>query len=138
MPLATTYRPGTYRRVCPLRRELPKPAPAKVNTPRTPKAPGDAVRVTTAIMETLNGRRSLSTLHGWITEEVKRILSDHIRDHRLFSAQIASIRTQMPRPDAAEAAIRLVVNGRSTACALRLDRRAGRWIVTALALPPTV
>lgn len=132
-----TAQPGVTRRVCPLRNLIPRSPikPAQPEPRQTNPPPAECSRVLLGVVEVLIGRRAVNTLTGWITESVRKTLISEVHDPKWRAGQIASVRTQMPVYTATEAAVRVLAHGRSTACAVRLDRVNGRWIATDIQLP---
>ena len=114
-----------YRQLVPVR-AVPS-QPSRQPPPLRQSTPPDQLQIIVAVLETLFGHRPL--------HQIGRLLSDHAfgvvqlqrQSGRWRGASIASVRSQEPRRDAAEVSVRLVFDGRSRACAMRLDRVGGKW-----------
>lgn len=150
VPLQTP--PGAERRVAGVPGEL-APAPTKLRE----QARGFAQ----ALVEIISGDRTLTQLVRWTTAEVYEEL--HHRVHTLATCplpaahpsvprrrrpRVASVHVSQPRDRVAEVAARVDHGARSTALALRLERRVGarrvcaggavrrvaeeRWVCTAV------
>ncbi len=97
--------------------------------------------LTSAMVETLAGRRPLHQLEPWLSPDVMSVI-EIVRPQRASrDLRLLSLRIQQPHPRAVEVALHLRQAGRSRAAALRLTRWHGRWQITQLAIalePPTV
>lgn len=93
-------------------------------------APEAALRLLVAVVEGLSGWRAVHQLAPWLSANALNVVTDSHKSGKLRSSRIGSVRTQVPRDGAVEAAIRLLVGARSIACAIRMDARRGRWTCT--------
>ena len=93
-------------------------------------APPEGVQLIVAVIEGMAGRRALHQVGQWLSDVAFGVVTKAQLSGRWRAGRIGSIRTQMPRPGAVEAAVRVLVEGRSTACAIRLDQRGKRWVCT--------
>jgi|GEM_PF-2133039 hypothetical protein len=97
--------------------------------------------LTSAMVETLAGRRPLHQLEPWLSPDVLSVI-ETVRSQRTSrNVRLLSLRIQQPHPRAVEVALHLRQSGRSRAAAVRLTRWHGRWQITQLAIalePPTV
>lgn len=103
------------------RRHLPAPAP-------------HAGRLVRAILEALTGRRSLTQLVPWLTTEVYDELEVSIDPDRIrgFAGRTRRLIVSEPADGVAEVTAVVQRGVRTTAIALRMEGRDGRWVITAL------
>lgn len=111
------------------------------------------VSLAQAMIETLHALRPAAQLNRWVAEDVLATLTLHQRRRRVARAAasrsgshpsartapppvLRSVRLQHPCPDVAEVSAHVVVAGRSTALAFRLEACGTRWLCTALELGP--
>lgn len=122
-----------YRPLIPVRAVANRPA-WQPPPPRR-SAPSDQLQVIVAVLETLFGRRPLHQVGRLLNDHAFAVLQLQRQSGRWNGASIASVRTQEPHRSAAEVSVRLVLDGRSLACAMRLDRTGGKWQCSDIQLP---
>lgn len=110
--------------------ERPRPA----GPPHSAPAPPDCIRLVVAVVEAITGRRALHQIGHWLNDVTFALMTKESQNGRWRSGQIGSIRAQMPHSGAVEAAVRVLIEDRSTACAIRLDQRGKRWVCTDIKL----
>ena len=99
-----------------------------------------SARFAQAVVESVGGRRPVSQLVRWTTQEVYRdldrraLLVRRALDGRARAVhpQVRSIHVCRPTPDAAEVSVHVRHAQRSRALAMRLERRRERWCCVAL------
>ena len=134
-------RPPARRVATPLRAMRP-PAQPPASTPVAP-AGSDGLEVasetervaravTTALVEALAGRRAVGQVAAFADGGVLATVVDHARSRRAHGLLLRSVRVQAPLDHVAEVAFRFGDGRRSSAGALRLERRHGRWRCVAL------
>ena len=93
-----------------------------------------------AVVQALLAQRPIAQLNRWLADDVLCAVARQQRRHwagRTRSAVrvgLGSVRVQHPHPEVAEVAARVAVGISTTALALRLEARGGRWLCTALEL----
>lgn len=115
---------------------LPLEDGVAADPPATPGLDPDADRAVrrlcVVVAEVLTRRRPVAqaatVLHPGLSATVEHL----VRSRAAEGYRVASVRLQAPRPDAVEAAIRLVRDGVSRAVAVRVERAVTRWRCTAL------
>ncbi len=120
-------------------------APAASNTllaPPTDERGGDPARLAgllaVAWLEVRGGRRPLHQLRPLLTPAVDQRLAHQVargRDRATNLTRIRRIHATRPSDDVCEAVVLLDHAGRTTAIAIRLERRAGRWRAADLSAP---
>lgn len=98
-------------------------------------APGPRARLLVgAILEALTGRRSLAQLAPWLTVDVYDELEVNIDPDRArgWSGRTRRLIVSEPADGVAEVTAVVQRGARTTAIALRMEGRDGRWVVTAL------
>ncbi len=112
--------------------------PVTVAVPSIPEEVSQATTVLVrAMIECLNGRRSPAQLNRWFDDKAMNAVLDRVRIERgRPPLTVASLRLQMPTLNAVEATARLVREDRSTALALRLERKTNRWMCRCVMFGP--
>ena len=96
-----------------------------------------------AVVESLGGDRPLTQLVRWTTRRVYVDLDRRAQLMRLarpatrprtVRPQVRTVHVCQPTPECAEVSVHVRHGERSRAVALRLERRDGRWLCTALEL----
>ena len=87
-----------------------------------------------ALHEIALGNRPVSHLQGRATSRVLALLSALMADDHLADARLAGVRSQRPLGEAGhiELVTSLHGSGGRAVIAMRLDRTAGRWLITDL------
>lgn len=97
-----------------------------------------------AIIEVIEGARSVTQLGGLINEDVYQLLRkkaiDHAQRRRAMGLQpsdypkieVTDIHQESNRPGQIESIVLLRFRGRLRAMTIRLERRVGRWLATAI------
>lgn len=97
-----------------------------------------------AIIEVIEGARSVTQLGGLINEDVYQLLRkravDHAQRRRAMGLQAAEyptievtdIHQESNRPGQIESIVLLRFRGRVRAMTIRLEHRVGRWLATAI------
>lgn len=114
----------------------------------TPKAKPDASQelgfIAPAVIEVLEGARSVTQLGGLINEDIYQMLrkksieiSQRRRAMGLAAAvypqvEVADIHQESNRPGHIESIVLLRFRGRLRAMTIRLELRVGRWLATAI------
>lgn len=98
------------------------------------QAPPQAVRLISAVLETMLGRRALHQLRPHLSIGAFHQLTEYVDAARFRRSQLGSVRTQMPTGRAVEASARLASPGRWLSCVLRLDAVDQAWRCTELAV----
>lgn len=101
-------------------------------TPRP--TPADQLQVVVAILEALFGHRPLHQVGRLLSEPAFGVVRLHRQTGRWQGGTIASVKSQEPRSGAAEVSVRLILGGRSLACAMRLDHIGRRWLCSDIQL----
>mgnify|MGYP000253440011 CR=1 FL=1 len=105
--------------------------------PVPPAVRGAAVLLSRTLVEALRGLRPPQQLARWFEEDALTVIIDRARaDRHQPPVVLASVRVQMPHPEAAEVSLRLSRGQRSGAAAMRLQRESGRWYVSDLIVLP--
>ena len=125
--------------------ETPELAPAlstagRVPTLRDAEVRAWAARLAQAVVETVGGQRPVSQLVRWTSAEVYRDLERRALLVRRASGaaprrlrpQVRSVHVCRPSTEVAEVSVHVRHGHRSRAVALRLERRAERWLCTVL------
>ena len=97
-------------------------------------------RLAAVLLEALHRRRPLSQLTRWLDEPTLTLLSAQVR-RRPWRGQshLAAVHLHRVNPATVETSVALrTADGRGTALAFRLEAVGGRWLCTALVIPPTV
>ena len=100
-----------------------------------------AASLTTAVVETLAGRRSPLQLERWLEPELVSLLEHLCRARAGVDLRLRSIRVQAPTPGVLEVMAHLRQGTASRAAALRLAEHEGRWVGTNLEIslrPPVI
>jgi hypothetical protein len=109
-----------------------------VRTPRADlPAPGPrAGALVCAIMEALTGRRPIGQLVRWLTSEVYDELEVSITRDRTsgWAGRLRRLIVTQPADGVAEVTAVVERDTRTSAVAMRMEGRDGRWVVTALQL----
>lgn len=96
-----------------------------------------------AVVEAIGGDRPVSQLVRWTSPRIYADLERRVQLMRLarpatrarvVRPQVRSVHLFRPAPDCAEVSVHVRHGERSRALAARLERRAGRWVCTALEL----
>lgn len=97
-----------------------------------------------AIIEVIEGARSVTQLGGLINEDVYQMLRkraiDHAQRRRAMGlkaadypkVEVADIHQESNRPGQIESIVLLRFRGRLRAMTIRLEHRVGRWLATAI------
>jgi hypothetical protein len=97
-----------------------------------------------AIIEVIEGARSVTQLGGLINEDVYQLLRkkaiDHAQRRRAMGLQpsdypkieVTDIHQESNRPGQIESIVLLRFRGRLRAMTIRLEHRVGRWLATAI------
>ncbi|WP_240157658.1 Rv3235 family protein [Pseudonocardia broussonetiae] len=140
-PVSTPPRPGPHLRLV---RYEPAPGEAPPEPPAAPRPSGPPAGVTddppgareaiTRLLrlgcEVLDGRRPTAQLAAHSEEEVVRywrVVAARRPAARRSPARFRRVRLCHPRPDAAEVAVAVELDGGVRALAARFDLRDGRW-----------
>lgn len=83
-----------------------------------------------AVIEALQGRRPVMQLARWVAPDVLATIGHLNRARPNTALRFRSARLQQATAGAVEAAVHLLVAGRSRAAALRLVCYEGRWLCT--------
>jgi hypothetical protein len=122
---------------------LPSRPPASTHAPATGRPPGpDPARLAGLLartwFEVRSGRRPLHQLAPLVTPAVRRRLAGTLRQQDAppgGSVAIRRIVTTSPAVDVHEAVVLVDQGHRTTAVAIRLERRRGRWRAVDLTAP---
>lgn len=90
-----------------------------------------AQRIARALAEVLAGSRPVAQIRPALVPRVAHLLDHLIRSGAASGARLARVRLQSPHADAVEASL-LLIGERGGAVAVRIDRHARRWAVTAV------
>lgn len=97
----------------------------------SPDAARAAHRIARALAEVLAGSRPVAQIRPALAPRVSHLLDHLIRSGAASGARLAHVSLQSPHPDAVEASL-LLTGARGGAVALRMERHARRWGVTAV------
>ena len=101
----------------------------------TEEVSSDAARtahaIARALAEVLAGSRPVAQIRPALVPRVAHLLDHLIRSGAASGARLARVRLQSPHPDAVEASL-LLTGEHCGAVAVRIDRHARRWAVTAV------
>ncbi len=110
----------------------------------TPDASEELNRIAPAIIEIIEGARSVTQLGGQVNEEVYQMLRKSAADlaHRRRAnghksieypnVEVADIHQESSRPGLIDSIVLLRFRGRLRAMTIRMERRVGRWLATAI------
>lgn len=90
----------------------------------------DVIGMVQVVIEALQGRRPVSQLARWVAPDVIATIGHLHRAGPSGAVRFRSARLQQSRAGTIEAAVHLLVSGRSRAAALRLVRHDDRWLCT--------
>lgn len=112
---------------------------AEHTVPGLPDAQTWSVALATRLMEVMTGRRPVTQLSRWLTEDVLTGLAKHLPALRMpigprTPVRLQSVRLQYPRTGAVEVSVHARLGRGSLACAFRLEAQPTRWLCTALDL----
>lgn len=125
---------------------LPAIPDVRLNDGPSPRPPTDvspwAARLAQAVLEVEAAERPVSQLSHWVLPEIYRRLDrrSQLRARQLdpraprgrCPEHVRSVHVCQPTPDVAEVSVVTAGTDRCRALALRLERRKGRWMCTAL------
>ena len=136
-PLTLTRPAGT--RVRAPKKPLPTPKEqTAAEKQREAEAAAAFVRsIVTALTEVEYGVRTLQSIERWLAPEVRSAIVSSLRVRRTLRAEqpvdyirgIGRPRLSSPAPNVIEADVSIALRPRTKACALRLEKNRGRWIV---------
>ncbi|MFB9382416.1 Rv3235 family protein [Pseudonocardia petroleophila] len=130
-----SYEPAPGTTAAPVRAR-PEPPPVTAGAAEAPPGARDAiVRLLRLGCEVLDGRRPAGQLAAHSAEEVVRywrVVAARRPGGGRSPARFRRVRLCHPRPDAAEAALAVELDGQVRALAARFDLQDGRWRWTAV------
>lgn len=97
-----------------------------------PEAGQAASAIARVLAEVIAGRRPVSQVRPALVPRVAHLLDHLVRSGAGDGMRLAGLRLQSPREGVVEATARLASPRRSSAFALRIERRPRRWAVTVL------